>query len=166
MGDHTEAISIDFDPEVISYRELLGHFWSAHRCSSINSSRQYRNALFYRDEEQKRIAEETRAEQAAKLGMAVSGVTTAIEPVGTFTYAEGYHQKYSLTRHREVRDFLNDIYPDAKSFADSTVATRLNGYLGTGGRKNLKALEKELPSYGLSAELQASLQKLIDRYAS
>ena len=47
MGDHTEAIAIDFDPTVISYQELLRRFWDSHYCASNVSSRQYMNVVFY-----------------------------------------------------------------------------------------------------------------------
>ena len=114
LGDHTEAISIDFDPKVISYEDLLGYFWGAHRCGSLNSSRQYRNAVFYRNESQKQLAEASRDREAKRLGMHVEDVTTDTEPVGHFTYAEGYHQKYYLTRHHDIRDFLTETYPTSK----------------------------------------------------
>ena len=159
LGDHTEAISIDFDPKVISYEDLLVYFWSAHRCGSLNSSRQYRNAVFYRNESQKQLAEASRAHEAKRLGMKVEDVTTDIEPVGQFTYAEGYHQKYYLTRHHDVRDFLTEVYPTSKELADSTVATQLNAYLGAGMHLNWSALLEELPSYGLPEPIRLKLEK-------
>ncbi len=159
LGDHTEAISIDFDPKAISYEDLLGYFWSAHRCGSLNSSQQYRNAVFYRNESQNQLAEASRAHEAKRLGMKVEDVTTDIEPVGQFTYAEGYHQKYYLTRHHDVRDFLTEVYPTSKELADSTVATRLNAYLGAGMHLNWSALLEELPSYGLPEPIRLKLEK-------
>ena len=159
LGDHTEAISIDFDPKVISYENLLGYFWRAHRCGSLNTSRQYRNAVFYRNESQKRLAESSRAQEAKRLKLAIEDVTTEIVPVGEFTYAEGYHQKYYLTRHRDVRKFLTEIYPSSKELADSTVATRLNAYLGAGMHLDWSALLKELPSYGLPDPIRHKLEK-------
>ena len=67
LGDHTEAITIDYDPEVLSYEDLLGYFWRGHRCSSVNSSRQYRNAVFYRNDTQKSLAEASRDAEAKRL---------------------------------------------------------------------------------------------------
>ena len=159
LGDHTEAVSIDYDPKVISYDALLGYFWRAHRCGSLNSSRQYRNAVFYRNDNQRELAEASRAMEAKRLGISVADVTTEIVPVGTFTYAESYHQKHALSRHDGVRDFLRMTYPDSKSLADSTVATRLNAYLGTGMNLNRDAFLKELPSYGLPKKIESSLRK-------
>lgn len=158
LGDHTEAIAIDYDPKVLSYEQLLGYFWSAHRCGSINSSRQYRNAVFYRNDEQKSLAESSLAVAAKRSGIPVEDVTTDIVPMGTFTYAEGYHQKYALTRHRALRKFLTKTYPDTKAFADSTVATRLNAYIG-GADFHWPDFLRDLDSYGLPPALEAKLRQ-------
>ena len=165
MGDHTEAISIDYDPKVISYEEVLVYFWRAHRCSSLNRRRQYRNAILYRNETQKMLAEASRAEQAKRLGLSIPDITTEVVPVGEFTYAEGYHQKHALTRHDDIRRFLSRVYPDTKSLADSTVATRLNAYLGTGLNLNWEAVLKELPSYGLPEAIESSLRETASSYS-
>ena len=159
MGNHTEVISIDYDPRVLSYEDLLEIFWSAHRCDQINRSRQYMNAVFYHDETQKKAAEKSRAALAKRRGLEVSEVQTGILPVGDFTYAEGYHQKYYLTRYREIRAALTEVYKDEKALADSTVATRLNAYLGSGMKKDWKMFLEELPKYGLAKELEESLRE-------
>lgn len=117
------------------------------------------NAVFYHDEAQKKIAEKSRAEAAARQGVSVKEVQTSILPVGQFTYAEGYHQKYYLTRFGEVRDVLTKTYPEGKELADSTVATRLNAYLGSGMKRDWKAFLKELPEYGLPKELEDALAR-------
>ena len=155
MGDHTEAISIDFDPTVISYSELLGYFWKGHRCDRNNSSTQYMNAIFYRNEEQQKVAEHTLQIRAAGLNIEPEQVATKILPVKEFTYAEKYHQKYAL--RGELREYLNEIYPDAKSLADSTLATRLNGYLGNGFGRNKQEFLSELEQYNLPS----SIDKLV-----
>lgn len=159
MGDHTEAVSIDYDPKVISYEKLLDYFWRGHRCDFSNKSRQYMNAVFYQNEKQKKLAEKSLVAEAARKSIPVSQVKTKILPVKEFTYAEGYHQKYALTRYRELRQFLNKTYPTSKALADSTVATRLNAYLGTGTAKNWKQFLKELPTYGLPKELEDKLRQ-------
>lgn len=163
LGKHTEVLSIDYDPKVLSYDGLLTIFWSAHRCDQINTSRQYMNAVFYHDEAQKTIAEESRAAAASRQGVAVAEVKTRILPVGKFTYAEGYHQKYYLTRYDEVREILNKAYPSGKELADSTVATRLNAYLGSGMTRDWRVFLKELPEFGLPKELEDALTKAAQR---
>lgn len=163
MGDHTEVISIDYDPTLLSYEQLLDRFWGSHRCQSINRSRQYMNAVFYRDEEQRLAAEKSLQQQANKLGIDNKRVKTEILPVKTFTYAETYHQKYYLTRYPEIRDALTEIYPDGKSLADSTVATRLNAYLGSGIQPDWVQFLENLPLYGLPEKVTAKLEALAKR---
>ena len=80
-------ISIDYDPEVLKYEDLLEIFWAAHRCDQINTSRQYMNAVFYHDESQRIAAENSRAGAAVKQGLDADEVQTTIAAVGKFTYA-------------------------------------------------------------------------------
>lgn len=161
MGDHTEAISIDFDPKVIGYTQLLEYFWQGHRCERNNSSTQYQNAVFYRDEEQKKLAEMSLRNRAKILGLSPEEVATKIIPVKTFTYAEKYHQKYSI--RGEIRDALDEIFPDAKSLADSTVATRLNAYLGGGVKLDRAKFLSELGEYGLPEEIEEAVRGRVSR---
>ena len=88
---------------------------------------------------------------------------TAILPVGEFTYAEAYHQKYYLTRYSDIRGFLGRTYADGKSLADSTVATRLNAYLGSGKDKDWDVFVKELSSYGLPKEIEDGLRRAVEK---
>jgi len=166
LGDHTEAFSLDYDPEVVSYEDLLERFWNGHRCNRNNSSRQYMNAVFYRSVEQKQLAEASRDRHAATVGTLPSNIATEILPVAEFTYAEGYHHKYYLTRYSEIRAFLEQAYPSAKQLADSTVATRLNAYLGSGVDRDWQSFLAELPDYGLPEEIENTLQKTAESQLS
>ena len=157
IGDHTEAVSIDFDPEVIHYEDLLKYFWNAHHCGSGGGMRQYMIAVFYHNEGQQIMAERQRVKQAAKQGVPLENVRTPVIPVGTFTYAEAYHQKYLLTRHSKLRTFLEQTYPDARELADSTVATRLNAFLGWGFDRDIRVLAREIGGYGLPADLASEV---------
>ena len=119
--------------------------------------RQYMNVVFHHNHTQKRAIEKSLAQASATRGISPEEVKTAVLPVGPFTYAENYHQKYSLTHFPKVRTFLEEVYPDAKSLADSTVATRLNAFLGSGWEKDLGSFEKELPRYGLPGGLEKAV---------
>lgn len=154
IGDHTEAVSIDFDPKVTSYEKLLDKFWEAHRCGSAGGQGQYMVAVFYHNEEQKKVAEKSRRKAAKREGISMAEVKTPVLPLGVFTYAEGYHQKYYLRKHTDVREFLEKTYPTPKALADSTVATRLNAFLGWGFDRDVKVLEKEIDGYGLPEGLK------------
>jgi len=162
MGDHTEAISIDFDPTIVSYNDLLQHFWTGHRCEYNNTSRQYMNAIFYRDEEQQAVAKESLKERAKQLHIDPKKVATKILPFTHFTYAENYHQKYALSH--PVRDFLEQTYPSSKSFADSTVAMKLTVYQRSDLPKNWEQFLLELPEYGLPETLEQEFKQLAEKH--
>lgn len=95
---HAEAVEVTFDPEVVSYEELLDAFWASHDPTTPDRQgpdigSQYRSAIFYNGEEQKRLAEES------KKALDTSGtyrlpVVTGISEASEFYPAEEYHQKY------------------------------------------------------------------------
>jgi peptide-methionine (S)-S-oxide reductase len=101
-GDHAEAIEVSFDPQAISYRQLLEFFFQIHDPSTQDSQgydqgASYRSAIFYASDEQKRIAEETIADVDAS-GLWPGWVVTELAPAGPFWEAEPEHQDY-LERH-------------------------------------------------------------------
>ena len=112
------------------------------------------SAVFYHNEEQKRLALATRDREAARRG---SPVTTQILPATEFWLAEDYHQKYMLRRRSNLMREFQAMYPDEKDFVSSTAAARVNGYLG--GNGSAAALEKELPSLGLSPGSSEALRE-------
>lgn len=150
LGDHSEAIQIDFDPAVISYGDLLDVFWESHNPSRSSWSPQYASFVFTQDEEQERLARES----AADLG---TEVATGIKPLDRFWRAEDYHQKYRLRNSGSVMQVLAPLYLSDREFVDSTVAARLNGLLAGYGRP--EALRAELT--GLEAP--ESVLALLDR---
>jgi len=145
LGDHTESVEVEYDPSRVTYRELLRIFWNSHDPGSRAWSRQYRTAVFYRNEEQRRLVLETRAEVEARLGRPVR---TDVEPVGRFYPAEDYHQKYSLKRHPALWDEVRTRYPSDREAEASTLAARLNGLLAGYGAPS----SEELGTLGLTAE--------------
>jgi peptide-methionine (S)-S-oxide reductase len=145
LGDHSETIQIEYDPNQISYKELLDLFWSTHIPTSRPYSRQYASFVFYHDEAQRKLAVETKGQQEAKRGT----IYTEIVPAGTFYPAEDYHQKYYLRNARDLMQEFNAIYPDADDLAASTAAARVNGYLGRHG--TCEQFQEEMDSLGLTA---------------
>ena len=154
LGDHTETVQVDYDPAVISYEELLDVFWDSHAPAERSWSRQYMSIIFYHNEEQKRLAEESRHREEARLGQKIF---TEIVPASEFYLAEAYHQKYYLTSLRELMKDLTAIYPDTEDFVASTAVARLNGYAGGYGTPD--ALREQLNSFGLS---DAGKEKLLE----
>ena len=96
MTGHAEVIQVEFDPEQISYAQLLDTFWRAHDPTTLNRQgadigTQYRSIIFYHDEQQREIAEASR-EKAA--GLFRNPIVTEIEAMETFYPAEDYHQDF------------------------------------------------------------------------
>jgi methionine-S-sulfoxide reductase len=136
LGDHAESIEIDYDPGVISYRELLEIFWKSHDPTAPPWSRQYMSAIFYHNEEQKKLAVESMERQEAGTHRKIY---TEIVPAARFYPAESYHQKYYLRQRPDLVNEFRTIYP-AETFVDSTAAARVNGFLaGYGSYAALKA---------------------------
>ena len=137
LGDHTETIQIDYDPALVSYSDLLRVFWKGHDPTRKAWSRQYMPAIFYHDEEQKRIATESRDREQKSLR---SPILTQILPATEFFLAEDYHQKYALRNTRFLMEEFRRIYLDDADFVNSTAAARVNGYLyGYGSFEDLDA---------------------------
>ena len=95
---HAEAIEIVFDPDQVSYRDLLEFFFQIHDPTTVNRQgndigTSYRSAIFYVDDEQRRIAEETIADVEAS-GRWPGKVVTEVAPAGPFWEAEPEHQDY------------------------------------------------------------------------
>ena len=102
---HAEAVQVTYDPAKITYKELLDVFWRRVDPTDaggqfVDRGSQYRTAIFYHDEEQKRIAEDSR-EQMEKSGRFSAPIVTEIVPLTEFYPAEDYHQDYY--RHNPLR---------------------------------------------------------------
>ena len=97
-GTHAEAIEIVFDPSVTTYREILEFFFQIHDPTTMNRQgndrgASYRSAIFYADDEQRRVAEDTIADVNAS-GLWPGHVVTEVSPAGPFWEAEPEHQDY------------------------------------------------------------------------
>ncbi|HEX8679978.1 MAG TPA: peptide-methionine (S)-S-oxide reductase MsrA [Chthoniobacterales bacterium] len=93
---HAEVVQVEFDPAVTSYEKLVEFFWKTHdatdgRGVAPDFGKQYRSIILYRDDEQRAIAEKSKAAEAARLGKPVA---TEIAPLTKFFPAEEYHQDY------------------------------------------------------------------------
>lgn len=95
---HVEAVQVEYDPNEISYDELLNVFWSNHDPTSLNRQgpdigNQYQSAIFFHNEEQKKIAQKSK-EELEKSGKFQKRIVTEIVSAPEFYKAEEYHQKY------------------------------------------------------------------------
>ncbi len=155
LGDHTEAVQVDYDPRRISYEQLLEIFWNSHTATSRSWSTQYKNAIFYHDETQRQAGENTRTTLAQKTGRTIH---TEVAPLRSFNLAENYHQKYLLKQRPDLTAAMARIYPLNSDFIDSTAVTRLNGYIG--GNGSTAQLVREIDSLGLSEAGRRVLENL------
>src|SRR5215469_16422668 len=95
---HVEVVRVNFDPEELSYRDLLEVFFAIHDPTTLNRQgndvgTQYRSVIFYTSEEQRRTAEQVIAELNAARHWP-NPIVTTVEPAQKFFMAEDYHQEY------------------------------------------------------------------------
>ena len=156
LGDYIEAVQLTYDPELITYEDLLDRFWSNHDPTRRPWKRQYTPALFTHDDRQEQLAQATKEKIA---GSTTSPVRTEILPASPFYLAEDYHQKYHLQQQPVLRDEYRDIYPNLEDFVDSPAATRVNGYVA--GYGTVERLNADLDRLGISPAGQKKLQEIV-----
>ena len=108
---HAEAIEVTYDPKDVSYEKLLNIYWrnidpTQQNSQFVDHGTQYRSAIFYQNEEQKRIAEQSKKELAVS-GRFDKPIMTEITAASRFYPAEDYHQKYyqkSASRYQMYHD--------------------------------------------------------------
>ncbi|KAF4526650.1 hypothetical protein B566_EDAN015201 [Ephemera danica] len=162
-GDHTEAIDIDFNPNEITYDDLLSLFWKHHDPSSPSTKQRllaicviifYSSFVYYHDEEQQSKATASLKEVEASKK---KPVLTKIIPATIFYAAEDYHQKYRLQQWRELTSTLGLKTLD--DLTSSHIAARLNGYLvGLGG---VKQFDEEAETLGLTGDLAKQVRQCV-----
>jgi peptide-methionine (S)-S-oxide reductase len=99
---HAEVVEVTYEPEQVSYEQLLDVFWRKHDPTQLNRQGwdigdQYRSVVFFHDEEQCEAAERSKARKQPQYRKPIA---TLIEPVPTFYEAEDYHQQYLEKRGR------------------------------------------------------------------
>ena len=131
-------------------------FWKGHSPTSRPSSQQYASIIFYHNDEQKRLAMETRDREEARHS---KPLYTQVAPASEFYLAEDYHQKYRLQQIATLLEDLRAVYPDRESFVNSTAAARVNGYVGGFGA--LEDLEAQIDDLGLTVEGKRTLLSIV-----
>ncbi|XP_055378000.1 peptide methionine sulfoxide reductase-like isoform X2 [Condylostylus longicornis] len=144
IGDHTEAVEIEFDPSIISYEELLHIFWNNHEYDyTVKTKRKYMSMVLYHSEEQKEIAEHSKIVEQTK--RSPETIRTEISQATIFHPSEDHQQKYRLQQHK---DFMLTLGMNSELLQKSYVAAKLNGYLVGSG--TVKQFENEIHSLGLT----------------
>jgi len=94
--NHAEVVKLEFDPEIISYEQVLEYFFKIHDPTTLNSQgpnfgTQYRSEIFYLNSNQKNIAEKIKGKESQRLS---EKIVTKLSPVKNYCTAEEYHQRY------------------------------------------------------------------------
>ena len=97
---HAEVVQVTFDPEMISYKDILEVYFTIHDPTTLNRQgadvgTQYRSVIYYHDDEQRRVAEEVISDLEAE-GIWKDPIVTEVTPIDEFYIAEDYHQDYFL----------------------------------------------------------------------
>lgn len=158
IGDHIETLQLDFDPQVISFEEISGLFWSGHNPSEPYWNRQYSKAIFYHNPGQREVIKM----QKESIKSSVKQVNTAILEFDRFYIAENYHQKYHLQNVPVLVKDYRSIFKRMEDFINSTSAARVNGYLKGYGR--VVDFENNLHRLGLSEESLNALRNVFFKY--
>lgn len=105
---HTEVVEINFNPKIVSYRELLEIFWNCHDPTTLNRQgpdigSQYRSVIYYFNEEQEKLAKDSQ-KILEKTGKLSDSIVTEIKHIKNYYIAEEYHQNYF-----DRKNFLTDL---------------------------------------------------------
>jgi len=116
---HAESVQVRFNPSKLSYREILEIFFSVHDPTTLNRQgadmgTQYRSAIFYHNDQQKRVAEEL-IRKLSKANLWSEPIVTQVIPLDKFYPAEEYHQEY-FSRHPEQAYCQMVISPKISKF--------------------------------------------------
>ena len=136
---HVEAVEITYDPKVISYNDLLEVFWRQVNPTDaggqfVDRGAQYGTGIFYHDDQQKKIAEKSKANLQASIRFGKQKIVTPIRKASTFFAAEDYHQdyykknpiRYKYYRYRSGRDqYIGKFWGKEREY-HPPIALRLN----------------------------------------
>jgi peptide-methionine (S)-S-oxide reductase len=119
LGDHSEAVQIEYDPDRLSYRDLLAVAFESHDYRRQPNKRQYQGVVFHETPSEREAVEE-------HVGTLDGPVETRIEPLDAFHLAETYHQKYSLRSKRWLESAFAEAGYDDAAIRESPAAAKLN----------------------------------------
>ncbi len=115
---HTEAVRVAYDPKQIGYEQLLEVFW--HNIDPLDphgqfcdKGTQYRTAIFYHDQQQEQLAQQSKA-QLEQSGRFDQPIVTQIQPASRFYPAEGYHQDYYKKNPRRYQSYRSGCGRDKR----------------------------------------------------
>lgn len=124
LGDHTEVFQVEFDPDAVTYRELLDLAFESHTPRHQTRKTQYQNVVLTATAAQQATLDEFLSSR----GLTADGIGTRIEQLSRFYPAEDYHQKYKLRSVSSLMNAFDDAGYDDEAVRESPIAAKLNGY--------------------------------------
>jgi peptide-methionine (S)-S-oxide reductase len=125
LGDHTEVMQVDFDPDVVTYRDLVGEVFQQHSPRTQPRKTQYQNVVFASTAAQRTAIDAT----LAAIGHTADGIDTRLEQLSRFYPAEDYHQKYRLRSASSLLSGFEEAGYTDEEIRESPIAAKLNGYV-------------------------------------
>ncbi|GAA3405738.1 peptide-methionine (S)-S-oxide reductase MsrA [Paenibacillus hodogayensis] len=158
LGDHSETVELDYDPDRLTLEQLLSLFWNNHNPININDykGRQYQSLVLYRDEAQRAVVATVLREREQQ---GKGRPATEIAPFHTFYPAEDRHQKYYLKRFPDAVNKLGQLYPTLEELRDATLPARLNGLAK--GYGNLTDILNEIAEWPIGESERDAMVRLV-----
>ena len=137
LGDHSEAVQVDYDPVELSFADLLAIAFRNHEPRSQPKKRQYQNVVFYESEAER----EAIADYVAASDWPEDAVETRIESLDAFHLGEDYHQKFNLGNEPALERPFEEAGYDADDLRESPAAAKINAHAAG---KDVPAFEEAL----------------------
>jgi peptide-methionine (S)-S-oxide reductase len=155
MGDHIQAVSVEYDPLTVSYGQLLEIFLLWQKPSREGTPCRRASHIFVKNEFEKRLAQAALERYELCSG---NSCETLVSMCKSFHEAEDWYQKYFLRRFPVLMREIKNFYPQERDLIRSTLATRLNGILG---QSSLAFnLPEDIELYDLSEDAVRTLRHL------
>lgn len=153
---HTEVVEIDYDPDVISYEDLIDVFFSAHNETLRPYDQRVKSLIFYRNDEEYEIAK-TKLDAIRQATPEEESVYTELKAFEVFYLAEPEHQNRSLKLETSLYKELKQIFETEEDMLLSILVSKLNGYIY--GYGDMEGATELLDKSGLS---EASKNRVIE----
>ncbi|PSQ19680.1 peptide methionine sulfoxide reductase [Halobacteriales archaeon QS_8_69_26] len=124
LGDHTEVLQVDFDPDELTYRDVIDRVFRAHDPNRNARKPQYQNVVLAATDDQAATLESYLDDR----GLDAGSIATRVETLSRFYPAEDYHQKHGLRAESPILDAFRAAGYDDEDLRESPAAAKLNGH--------------------------------------
>lgn len=152
LGNHVEVFEVDYDPEILSYEDLVTLYFSIYDATARPFSQRVTSVIYYRNTEEQALAEKVKSSVEAQ---SEKGIFTILRPIDTFYLAEAKHQLSYLKQEVSLYGEVEAMFGDQDRLLLSILASKLNGFIA--GYGSTQEIDDVLEQSSLSA---ASLERL------